>query len=171
MWISWQSSQGAIFLSEDHVQWWVAWFWRGRDAEPRVGLARIGVWDAYCRAWWCCQRPTLLSCHSLWAVPCGRQLCALWHLWICAGDWFSFYSVTTTTPSSLLLLREPRGERWEHPHQPWPWYQLWVWVGHCWNTDGEGSGRTGEGTPSTERVKSWCGTGIRTISEGESYPL
>lgn len=27
-------------------------------------------------------------------------------------------------PSTLQLLREPRGERWEHPHQPWPWYQL-----------------------------------------------
>lgn len=152
------------FSSVDCRQWGAAWFQRGRGAEPKAGW--VLLWSMM-----------LLSlhadCHQGLQAASGSVLAGRSMLWsICghsAGNWPSFCCVSS--PSTLQLLREPCGERWEHPHQPWSWYQLWIWVGHCWNTDGERSGWTGEGTPNTERVKSWCGPGSRRISDREPHPL
>lgn len=157
----WQNSLQGLFLSEDCRQWWFAWLCRGRDTESRVGLAHVSEWGMYSRMWCCWWSLLLLRCHSLWA---GRSV-------LCGTVLETDPLIVVSPLSSLLLLRELCGERWEHPHQPWPWYQLWVWVGHCWSTDGEGSGWTSEGTTNIERLKCCGGTWSRTISGGESCAL
>lgn len=46
-----------------------------------------------------------------------------------------------------------------------------IWVGHCWNTGREGSGRAGKGTSNSKEVKSWCRTRNRTNLDRKSCPL